>query len=151
MTDCIFSLSTNWQKLCRSLSVPFYTHIFLLEDKNDSQGGSQVGSQGGSLSARSFDLARPGLAPPLLTMPTLRSLASLQSSYLQLFCQNTRTSHTTDDRQHIKCDCNVPLQWATGKFCVYFVHICENISGLSPKSSSTVNSLFCCKMLVGDM
>jgi len=33
--------------------------------KNDSQGGSQVGSQGGSLSARSFDLARPGLAPPL--------------------------------------------------------------------------------------
>jgi len=36
-----------------------------LIEKIDSQGGSQVGSQGGTLSARSFDLARPGLAPPL--------------------------------------------------------------------------------------
>ena len=43
-----------------------YTHLFLFKiKKNDSQGGSQVGSQGGSLLARSFDLARPGLAPPL--------------------------------------------------------------------------------------
>jgi len=41
-----------------------YTFISF-ERKKDSQGGSQVGSQGGSLSARSFDLARPGLAPPL--------------------------------------------------------------------------------------
>ena len=39
--------------------------ILLLKEKNDSQGGSQVGTQGGILSARSFDLARPGLAPPL--------------------------------------------------------------------------------------
>ena len=37
-----------------------YTFISF-ERKKDSQ----VGSQGGSLSARSFDLARPGLAPPL--------------------------------------------------------------------------------------
>jgi len=43
-----------------------YTFISF-ERKKDSQGGSQVGSQGGSLSARSFDLARPGLAPPLST------------------------------------------------------------------------------------
>jgi len=29
------------------------------------RGGSQGASQGGSSSARSFDLARPGVAPPL--------------------------------------------------------------------------------------
>ena len=61
------------RQIDRNCVVPYvfpsiiYTHLFLLNkiSKNDSQGGSQVGSQGGSLSARSFDLARPGLAPPL--------------------------------------------------------------------------------------
>ena len=49
-------------------------HIYFFW-KKDSQGGSQVGSQGGSLSARSFDLARPGLAPPLHKLIVLKSLS----------------------------------------------------------------------------
>ena len=61
MIDFTFSLSA---KLRRSLCVSLL-YRFLLKEKNDSQGGSKVGSQGGSLSARSFDLARPGLALPL--------------------------------------------------------------------------------------
>ena len=49
------------------ITIPKTALAYLLRAvKNDSQGGSQVGRQGGSLSARSFDLARPGLAPPLV-------------------------------------------------------------------------------------
>ena len=57
------------RQIDRNCVVPYVfpsIHIyFFWKKKTDSQGGSQVGSQGGSLLARSFDLARPGLAPPL--------------------------------------------------------------------------------------
>jgi len=57
LIDFTFSLSANWQKL-RPYSFPFiHIHVYFYKKKNDSQGGS--------LSVRSFDPARPGLAPPL--------------------------------------------------------------------------------------
>jgi len=44
--DFTFSISANWQKLRRSLCVPLlYTYISFKSDKNDSQGGSQVGTR----------------------------------------------------------------------------------------------------------
>ena len=58
--------------------------------KNDSQGGSQVSGQDGSLSARSFDLARPGLAPPLpliicLCLFQLRHILCLLPTFFVVF------------------------------------------------------------------
>jgi len=64
--------------------------------KNDSQGGIQVGNQGGSLSARSFDLARSGLAPPLFFSarvhyhgPTSVSTGTVQVHIYLLFLTST--------------------------------------------------------------
>jgi len=64
----IFAVGKLTETVSFLLSSLLYTFISFERKKNDSQGGSQVGSQGGSLSARSFDLARPGLAPPLISM-----------------------------------------------------------------------------------
>jgi len=47
-----------------------------------SQGGSQGASQGGSSSVRSFDLARPGVAPPLAGWKTKNNIFSTTESVL---------------------------------------------------------------------